>query len=396
MKNQWIEFFNGTVTVKAKGKGCERFINNITREGLNIWNVKRYGPEAVVFNMRLQDIKVLRGIVRKSECKVEFLKRDGAPFLMKRLLKNSGFLIGAIAFLSIIILLSNVVWGIEIKGAKPATEYQIRKELDKMGVKIGSVQFFIDDVESIQRKLTNNIEELTWVGVELQGTTFHFQVVEKNQPKQPELLTPRNLVAKKEAVIVNLFVEKGQPVVKVHDFVQKGQLLVSGLMGKEGQMEVVASKAEVLGETWYKTYVELPLNSTFSVYSGKEKRKHAILIGDWSIPIWGFGDHQFAKYKEEVNVKKIKFMKWELPIAYVHKTIREREDVTRSYSKEEAIGIAREMARNDIKKQLSEEAIIKDDKILQRVFDNGKVKLTVHFQIIENIAEGQPIVQGDE
>ena len=125
MKNEWLEFFNGTITVKSIGRGSERFLNNITREGLQIWDVKRYGPEALVFNMRLGDVRKIRHIVRNSDCKIEFAKRAGAPFLLKRLLKNSGFLAGALIFVLVIIFLSNMIWGVEIKGAKPATEYQI-------------------------------------------------------------------------------------------------------------------------------------------------------------------------------------------------------------------------------------------------------------------------------
>ena len=36
-----------------------------------------------------------------------------------------------------------MVWGIEVQDAKPETEHTIRKELDKMGVKIGKVQFML-------------------------------------------------------------------------------------------------------------------------------------------------------------------------------------------------------------------------------------------------------------
>ena len=32
-----------------------------------------------------------------------------------------------------------MIWGIEVKGADPATEYKINKELDKMGVKVGKL-----------------------------------------------------------------------------------------------------------------------------------------------------------------------------------------------------------------------------------------------------------------
>ena len=49
------------------------------------------------------------------------------------------------------------------------------------------------------------------------------------------------------------------------------------------------------------------------------------------------------------------------------------------------------MAKKEIKSHLDEDAIIKDEKILHKAIENGKVILDIHFKIIENIAVGQPI-----
>jgi similar to stage IV sporulation protein len=391
MKNQWIEFISGKVTVKVSGRGIERFINVLIRNGLIVWNVKRHGTETITFTMRLQDALKIRRYARERECSITFLKRAGMPFLFKRLLKNSGFVGGAILFLLLIMFLSNVIWGIEIKGAKPATEYQIRKELDKMGVKIGKVQFFVDNVEGIQRKLTNNVGNLTWVGVELKGTTYHLQVVEKKEPEKPEQLAPQNLVAKKKAVIDSMYVETGQKMVDIHDHVEAGQLLVSGVIGKEGQTQQVAAIGEVWGETWYKSHVELPLTTKFFVFNGQEKQKFSLILGKLEIPIWGFGKPEFKEFELEKNMKKIHFLKWELPISIGNETLRAREETIRTYTEKEAEKNALELAKDKIKSGLDEEAIIKDQKILHKELKNGKVILDIHFKIIENIAVGQPI-----
>jgi similar to stage IV sporulation protein len=391
MKNQWIEFISGKVTVKVSGKGIERFLNVLIRNGLIIWNVKRHGTETITFTMRLQDALRIRTYARERECSITFLKRAGMPFLFKRLLKNSGFVGGALLFLLLIMFLSNVIWGIEIKGAKPATEYQIRKELDKMGVEIGKVQFFVDNVEGIQRRLTNNVGNLTWVGVELKGTTYHLQVVEKKEPEKLEQLAPRNLVAKKKAVIDSMYVETGQKMVDIHDHVETGQLLVSGVIGKEGQIQQVAAIGEVWGETWYKSHVELPLNTKFFVFNGQEKQKFSLILGNLEIPIWGFGEPDFQEYESDKNVNKIHFLKWELPISIGNETLRAREETTRAYTVKEAEKNAIELAKDKIKSGLDEEAIIKDQKILHKELKNGKVILDIHFKIIENIAVGQPI-----
>lgn len=395
MKNQWFTFLRGKVFVKIEGRIVERVINQLLRAGITIWNVKRAGTETITFYLSLEDVHNFRRAVRASECKVTFLRGQGVPFLFKRLLKNSGFMIGGLAFFVIVFLLSNMVWGIEIKGASPQTEHSIRKELEEMGVSKGKMQFSIPDVENIQRELSYRMNNITWVGVELQGTTFHFQVVEKNAPESPESTGLQHIVAKKKAIITGMFVEEGDPQVNVNDYVNKGQLLVSGLIGNEKEPKGVSAKAKILGETWYKTSVELPLKSRFIVFSGNEKRKHYVGFGSVNIPIWGFGKTEFKDVVVEETKKPLRFLKWELPVYYIDRSIKEKEDVERTYTKSEAIMAAKKLAKSNLESSLPEDAEIRGGKILQEKVENGKVRVTIHFKVIENIAEGQPLIQGD-
>ncbi len=64
--------------------------------------------------------------------------------------------------------------------------------------------------EKIQKSLTNGIDNITWVGVELNGTALHMKVVEKNEPTKEKYVSPRHIVAKKKAVIKRMFVQKGR------------------------------------------------------------------------------------------------------------------------------------------------------------------------------------------
>lgn len=381
--------------MKMEGRLIERAINQLLRSNIVIWNVKRAGTDTITFYLALEDVHNFRRAIRTSECKVTFLRGQGLPFLMKRGMKNSGFLIGAFLFFVIVLLLSNMVWGIQIKGATPQTEHTIRKELKEMGVRTGKLQFSQPDVESIQRELSNRMDNITWVGVELKGTTFHFQVVEKNAPQPIESTGLQHIIAKKKAIIVKMFVEEGDPKVSVNDYVKKGQLLVSGLIGTEKEPKGVAAKAEVIGETWYKTTVDMPLNTKFEVFSGNEERKHFMGIGSVKIQIWGFGNKGYKESVVEEKKQSIRFLKWELPIYYIEQSIKEKEDVERDYTKDEAVKAAVKLARNNLQSGIGDEAVIEDEKILQEKIENGKVKVTIHFKVLENIAIGQPIIQGD-
>jgi similar to stage IV sporulation protein len=395
MKNHWIEYLTGIITVKATGKGLERFLNKLLKNGMSVWNVKKHGPQAVTFQISLKNIHSLRHLVRGSGIKIEFQRRAGAPFLYKRMWKNSGFVLGLFLFLGLVLTLSNMVWGIEIKGANPATEYQIRKQLDKMDIKIGKSQFFAKELDEIQAELTNNIDAITWIGVELKGTTYHFQVVEKNEPKKKKEAGPQNLIATKKATIVTDFVESGTKRYAINEVVRKGQLLVAGKIGNEDRVKSVSAKGKVWGEVWYTTKVTVPLETTFQVFNGAEKQKIYMKLGKWSIPVWGFGKIEYKEYEEEENESNVKFFKWELPIKIVNKTYREKEIVIRGYSEKDAIEKGKEDARKDIMKRIGEDGKIKEEKILQQDIKNGKVKLNIAFTTIENIAKAQPLTQGD-
>jgi similar to stage IV sporulation protein len=395
MKNHWTIFFGGQVKIKVVGTGIERFINECVRQNINIWEVKRHPDSSITGSLPLKDLHKLRRIVRKSDCKLSFVGGRGLPFLLKKALYNSGFMIGIVSCLILLFVLSNMVWGIQIQGAKPETEHLIRKELQAIGVETGKFQFMVSNPDEIQTHLSETINAITWVGVELKGTTFHFRVVEKNQPKEVEFFSPRHLVAKKTAVIAKMFVEEGQPMVTIHDYVQKGDLLVSGFIGQEGKIEVVSARGEIMGETWYDAKVTVPLKTTFNVLTGKSKTFHYLKVLNWNVPIWGFGKHEFQEFETSLDEKSFKFLKWTLPIGYNKRSISESEKVERVYNKEEAIEVGLENGRNELKEQLNEQAMIKGEKILHKSIENGKVKLTIHYQVIEEISTVQPIIQGD-
>lgn len=395
MKNQWMNFFSGSVKIIIHGRGVERFLNDCTRNGIQIWQVKKMGAEAYTCYILLKDVKKVRGLIKNQECKFRFLTRKGVPFMLQYSYRNSGIIAGILLCLLTIFVLSNMVWSIEIKGANPATEHRIMQELNKLGVKKGKLQFFIKDVESIQRDLTDTISEITWIGVVLNGTSYHFEVVEKNEPEKIESLSPRNLVASKKAVVVNMFVEKGQPMVERNDHVQKGQLLISGIIGKEGNQKSTAAVGEVLGETWYKSEVKIPLKTILSVFTGEVYKKHYVKIGNVQIPIWGFFEPEYKLKKEYEAERPAYFFKWKLPISYVGKTIHESEKVERIYDEEEAVEEALVIGKRELKEKLAEDATIIGEKVLHHETENGKVKVSIHYQVIENIVKIEPIIQGD-
>ncbi|TXK90469.1 stage IV sporulation protein, partial [Parageobacillus sp. SY1] len=103
----------------------------------------------------------------------------------------------------------------------------------------------------------------------------------------------------------------------------------------------------------------------------------------------------FHYYEIDQQKRPLRFWKWDLPIYYERVIFREKEEVERNYTWEEAFAKAKELAREELKAKLPEDASIKGEKVLHQTKENGKVRVELHYQVIENIAIPQPIVQGD-
>ncbi len=393
MTKIWTKYLRGTVKITVEGEHAEKFLNYCLNNDIQIWEVSR--KEHLVLNMYTDDALKIRVPLRQMGCKFKVMTRRGAPFIVQRMISRSGFVAGLGIFLVLVFLLSNMVWNIEVTGADPKTEHHLRKVINEMGIKKGKLLFRLPDPREIQYLATEKMDEVTWIGVTLEGTTFHFKVVQKELPEKIESLGPQNLIAKKKAFVTNMFVEQGQVKVERNQLVQKGELLVSGNIGKDKNVRTVAAKGKVFGEVWYRTDVSVPLKTTFNTLTGNHNDKHFVSLFGWNVPVWGFGKVEYKEFEVMEDVKNFRMLKWELPISYIKKGIHESESVSREYTAKKAVEIAKQMADEEMESHLEEDASIKSGKILHHTIDNGKVNVSMYYKVIENIAEEQPIVGGD-
>ncbi|WP_408006829.1 sporulation protein YqfD [Pseudalkalibacillus sp. A8] len=395
MKKFWTKYLKGTVIVRVEGEHAETFLNYCLNHNIHLWDIKRMKESELELHMFTEDALHIKKALRETGCRFRVVRKSGAPFIIRRMISRGGFIIGMLSFFVIVFLLSNMVWKIEVSGADPQTEHHLRKVVDELGIKRGKLLFRLPDPREVQYFVTEKMDEVTWVGVTLDGTTFKFKVVQKELPEEVKVTGPQNLIAKKKAFVTDMFIEQGQPKVERNQMVQKGELLVSGYIGKDKNTRTVAAKGKVFGEVWYRGDVTLPLESSFETYTGNNMHKHYLTVFGKNIPIWGFGEVPYENYQVLEEDKSFRMFIWELPISYLKKDVQESERVLRKYTEKEAIEKAKEMADKDLKSKLDDEAKIKSGKILHHTLDNGKVKVSMYYKVIENIVKEQPIIGGD-
>ncbi|MGA9287284.1 MAG: sporulation protein YqfD [Anaerobacillus sp.] len=395
MKEYIRELFSGYVRLKVIGSYSELFINRCIEYKIPIWDIVRVDKDTIILSLYIADIKKIRPHLKRTRCKLRIHERKGFPFLLKRIIYSRGLLTGAISSLILIFILSNMVWSVTVNGATPEVEHKLKQAAIDIGVKKGKFIFQLPSNQELQRQITESLEEITWVGVKRSGTTYHFEVVQKQLPEKEPALSPRHIVAKKKAIVTKMYVEEGQAQVEENDYVKPGQLLISGFIGKEDKSQLVPARGEVFGRTWYVSTVSIPLKSEFHTNTGLGKNAYSIGIFRIHIPIWGFVKPKFNKFETITYETNLRFLKWELPISFQTKKRLEIDEVTRTYTKSEALDVARSVAREDILSKTSKEAEIKKEKILHQEVENGKVNVKIHFEVVEEIGKDIPIIQGD-
>ncbi|MDG5786547.1 sporulation protein YqfD [Evansella sp. AB-P1] len=395
MKNQWLHKVTGYVRIKISGPYPESFINQCINEGMNIWNIHYAGKNVLICSVLLDEVSYLRKLARNSDCKIRFIDKKGYPFVLQKFWRRNGIIFGCVAFFLSLFILSNMVWNVDIEGASPTVENKLEQAVSEIGIKRGAFQFFLPPPEEIQSIVTDVITDATWIGVTRKGTTYHFQVVEKDIAEREPAEAPGHIVAAHKAVIQDLFVEEGLPMVELNQVVEKGDLLVSGLIGIEGNERQVSAKGTIFGEMWYEAEISVPLERTLYAVTGQSYRRHNLHIGNWSIPIWGWNPPNFEHTKREVFESNWTVFGYELPFHYGYSDYMEAEVIEMESAVDEAVIVAKEEGKEKLKEQFTKNAEITGEKVLHPKVEDGKVIVIIHFRIVDEIGMKQPIIQGD-
>lgn len=395
MRNEWLNKYRGYMKIRVKRATPEAFIALSRQKDVEIWGIEYESEECFTAYVGLNDLWVVKKMAKLLSCEIKFIHKKGFPFLWATIWKRKGMIIGVLGSLLCILVLSNMVWKIEINGATPELEHDIRTTIEEIGVKKGSIALFLPSPEEIQNHIMNERDNITWVGVTRQGSSYKFQIVEKEIVEEAPGSVDGNLVASRKAIVHDYFVEKGRLVVREHELVEKGDVLVSGNIGKEGKGKQVAADGFVMGEFWYKANIEIPLRTVMDKLTGEVKKRHFIGSDSYQLPIWGFGSLETEETVTEFFTKNWNIFGWELPISYHYSYEYGIQNVEIEVVEEQAMEIAISEGKRSLLDIFSKQALIADEKVLHQSIEGGKVKVSIHFKIIDDIAVKEPIIQGD-
>ncbi|WP_426447800.1 sporulation protein YqfD [Paenibacillus sp. S-38] len=394
MKTSVVQRIRGFVVVEVRGRQLEGLLNRMTERRMSMWDIRITAEHQASLCLPLPDFFRLRPLLKETGCRVRVRQRHGLPFLLDKLERRKFFAIGLLGFIIGVYLLSSMVWKVSVEGNEKIQTDQILAAAKAQGIYAMQWKYKLKEPVELSRNLQGQLPGASWIGVEIQGTHVIIKVVEATIPESKPLMNPRHLVASKNAMVTQIFAEKGRPAVKVNTYVRKGDILISGILGDEANRQTVVASGKVKGLVWYKPTVEVPLTQRYKVYTGETKTRSYLVLGSRGVQVYGYGKLPFEAYETIPDRQTLSWRNFVLPVGWLKEKLMEVRYVEQPVDPKEAAAIGLEQAKGQILAEAGPEARVVGEKILHEKAENGKVYMEVHLEVEELIAAEQPIVAG--
>ncbi|MBD5155515.1 MAG: sporulation protein YqfD [Oscillibacter sp.] len=342
MLKHLVNLVKGEVTGKVESGFPERVLNLCAEYGITFWDLNWASPVEFTFTMTRRDWKRLRRLSRKIDCDMTAVGWKGTPFFLGRIRHRYGLWVTLAVCTALVFWGSFFIWDFEIEGNVTVSSQEILRALDKYGVGFGTYGFDVDSSE-LRNYILLEIPELSYIAVNVKGCRAYVQVRERILP--PEIVSkrePGNTVAAKDALVTDIQPWDGQKMVLPGTTVEEGQLLISGVVQDNVTgVRYLRGMGKVYGRTWYHLQCRVPLTVQEKAYTGKEKKRYALLVGKnrWNL-------YFSSSFLGDTCDKIISWEKWELPggvalpVTMAAETLRFYEIVERERSEEEALTLA--------------------------------------------------------
>ncbi|MBE6022280.1 MAG: sporulation protein YqfD [Cellulosilyticum sp.] len=303
-------YLKGYVIVEVHGVSGEKFLNLVTYHGIDIWHVQRKG-DYIQFCTSIENFKAMKYDAHKTRSRLKIIEKCGLPFFTYRYKKRKLFLFGIGLFVMMLWLLSSFVWLVEVEGNTRISSMDVISTLESNGYGTGKMKMKMN-LRTAEAILLKQYPDIIWVGVDYEGTRMVVHIAESVLPPtmNEKQVNPRSLIAKRDALITYIAVEKGKPMVKAGDIVKKGDMLVAGEMPKgeeDPSLYYTMAKAIVRGKTIYSLTKTMNLEQVEKQYQEETSKKYVLKIFDKELtlfkqkPLEGTADTMYTLHQLRIT-----------------------------------------------------------------------------------------------
>ncbi|MBR3898447.1 MAG: sporulation protein YqfD [Bacilli bacterium] len=380
-----MNLFKSRISINIKGKNINRFIKKLRNCKIDILRIKYKNKNEVDIIIKKEDYDKIKKI--KSIYDITELEVFGLLKIKKNFRKNMHIIIIGIICFILFIILTQMIFEIEIIHSNKDIRDLLKKELNQNGIKELSIKKSYEEIEKLKEKILNKYpNKIEWLEIENKGTKYIVKVEERKINKVKGEESPRDIIAKKPGIIKKVIANHGEIVKDMDDYVEKGEVIISGdlifnneIKGRE------KADGKVYAEIWYTTKTEYPLVIDKVKKTGRIKNVYGIKFIN-------------NLYKFSLNKSKVKIISEKtiasnkiIPLKLVKFKEEETKTISQVLTYDEAIEKAKEASIKEIKSKLKKPEYIIRSSYLKSNVNNSTIEVEMFFAVYEDITDYREI-----
>ncbi|MFR7674565.1 MAG: sporulation protein YqfD [Clostridia bacterium] len=380
--------------IKITGKDPKYFLRHLIVKKIKLYNIIE---DHDGISLTVDEVDYAKILKMKTSYNIKIVNRFGVAKLRYLLLKYKYILFFLFLTLGLMIILSHFIFFIDVIHSKEEMRELVENDLKEFGISKYKFRVSYAKKEEIRNKiLEKEKDKIEWLEIDRIGTRYIVNVEERLIKDNKVDNEVRDIVAKKDAMILNIEAETGEIVRKKYEYVRKGDTIVSGtIKNKEDEVSKVKAEGKVYGEVWYSVTVELPKKYYEEKKTGKTSKALTLRIANKKISV-PFSKDNRSYISEDSPILENNL----IPIKLVLETKHEIEIIDKEYNMDNSSSEAIKLATKKLEDRLDEQSMILSKKVLKKALKNSKIIVEIFFKVRENITDYKKIskelkIEGD-
>ncbi len=244
-----LSFFKERVQIRIEGFRIDRLLDKAFRNGIHMKTVQLKSETELVCWISAEELKQLRRLA-KSAYRITVLKSHGPAPFVRNFIRKPGLVLGCLIVCIMVGLQGYFIETIQINGYGGIPEEELLACLAEEGIVRGALRTEIDWAKA-ENKIYDTFPQVTWAQLVYSGRMVILNIAETNHdvygidvPSErtgehnsedisSEERKYTDVVAACDGYVEEIHAYWGKAMVEKGDYVEAGQILISGRMESE-------------------------------------------------------------------------------------------------------------------------------------------------------------------